>query len=112
MMSNQSAFDFAPNFAERVLAVRIARCVDPKPSHLAAGEMAVSGKREGQALAVLALVRKYPCSTTRELSSRSQLTVHVIGRRLPELEKAGYIARKNTRECSVGKRLATTWQAL
>jgi hypothetical protein len=111
-MSTQTAFDFAPTFSERVLAVRIARKSDPKPSHLAAGGITRSGRREGQCLAVLALVRKYPCSTSLELASNSNLDRYVIARRLPELEKAGYIARRNVRECSVGKRPATTWQAL
>ena len=111
-MSTQTAFPFAPSFADRVLSSPVARRSDPAPSHVAGKQVTESGRREGQAMGVLALVKKYPCSTARELASKSDFTVHIIGRRLPELEKAGYIVRRNVRECSLGKRPATTWEAL
>lgn len=90
----------------------IARKVDPEPSKLAAAEITKSGKREGQLLAVLALVKKYPRSTSLELSAHSSFDRYVIARRLPELRAAGLVVNRDVRMCQFGGRPASTWEAL
>lgn len=97
---------------ERALHSPVAARRDPVTSHQAAREITASGKREGQCLAVLALVKKYPRRTSLELSHCGGLERHTIARRLPELEKGGLIKRAGIRECAVGLRLATIWEAL
>lgn len=94
---------------QQALTVPIARKSDEPTSHAAAREVTESGRREGQLLAVLALVRKYPGRTSLELASLSKLDRHVIARRLPELETAGYISRGEIRKCTAGNRSAMTW---
>jgi hypothetical protein len=108
---NQASFSFF-NPIDQALAVPVARRSDPEPSHSAAREMTSSGRREGQLQGVLALVRKYPLSTSLELASRSQFDRYVIARRLPELERAHLVTKRSVRQCTVGNRPATTWEAL
>ena len=109
----QSSFDFIPRgTVHSALSSPVARTTDPKQSHLAAAEVTASGRREGQLLAVLALVKKFPRSTSLELSRHSSLDRYMVARRLPELEKAGLVAKRAVRECHVGHRPATTWEAI
>jgi hypothetical protein len=108
-MSYQSSFDFIPPLAVG-LSAAIARRSDPESSHRAGGEITVSGRREGQLLGVLALVRKYPGSTSLELAYKSfSLDRYVVARRLPELEKAGLVSRGPLKQCGISKKLALTW---
>ena len=90
----------------------IAANADPTTSFLAAKEVTQSGNREGQLLGVLALVKRYPQSTSLELSRRSGLDRYVIARRLPELASAGLVIQCAARRCMVGNRPAVTWEAL
>ena len=96
---------------ERALRVLVAAKNDPAPSKEAAEAITRSGKREGQLLGVLALVRRYPLSTSLELS-RHGFDRYVIARRLPELAAAGLVLRRKVRQCTVGNRPATTWEAM
>lgn len=102
MISQQSLFNDPPPIARRS---------DPETSHLAAGEVTASGRREGQLLGVLALVRKYPLSTSLELAQKSTFDRYVTARRLPELEHSGLVVKRAARLCTVGNRLAVTWEA-
>lgn len=109
---SQASFEFrAESGVRAALEVPVARKRDPEPSRLAAAGVTASGKREGQLLAVLALLRRHPRSTSLELSRLSQLDRYTVARRLPELEHAGLVRRLAPRMCSAGKRLATVWEA-
>jgi hypothetical protein len=96
---------------ESSLRTPVARDDDPEPSKEAAREITGSGKREGQLMGVLALVKRYPLSTTLELAQHGY-NVHVIGRRLPELVKGGLVNKRKVRKCTIGNRSATTWEAV
>lgn len=96
---------------ERALRVPVAAKSDPGTSHEAAQAITRSGRREGQLMGVLALIKKHPLSTSLELS-RYGFDRYVTARRLPELAKAGLVMRRKVRECTVGKRPATTWEAV
>jgi hypothetical protein len=110
---SQSSFNFPnQNTVTGALTSPVARAADPKPSKLAAAEITASGRREGQLLAVLALVKKFPRSTSLELSRHSSLDRYVVARRLPELAHAGLVAKRSVRQCVVGHRPATTWEAI
>jgi hypothetical protein len=96
---------------EVALATPVARRSDPESSHLAAREVTDSGRREGQCLGVLALLKKHPLSTSLELAKYGY-DRHTIARRLPQLEEAGLVSRRTARTCNVGNRKALTWEAL
>ena len=108
----QQQFEFAPSLIQAAMKRPIAAKDDPETSFLAAKRITESGKREGQLQGVLALVRKYPLSTSLELASHSQFDRYVIARRLPELASAGLIARRGPRICTVSGSKAVIWEAL
>ena len=97
---------------EAALQHPIAANADPETSHLAAKQITVSGRRESQLLEVLALVKKYPLSTSAELAHKSGADRHMVARRLPELAAGHLVSRRPARLCLVGNRMATVWEAL
>lgn len=97
---------------EEALASPIARGRDPKPSKDAASEITASGARESQLKAVLALVRDNTMHTSLELSKLCPFDRYQIARRLSELEHAGLVTKSGIRQCTVGKRDASVWEAL
>jgi hypothetical protein len=117
-VSTQRAFDFIPPATVKdAMSFPIARRLDPETSKEAALEITASGRREGQALTVLAFVRKYPGKTSSELAVKAQTSGcpydrYVFARRLPELEKAGLVWKRNSRQCSVSGLQAHTWESL
>ena len=94
---------------ELLSKIPIARNTDPRSSHGAASEVTRSGARATQQHIALMVVQEFPGSTTRELSRECQLGIHALGRRLPELCKAGLITKGDLRKCKVGNRIATPW---
>ena len=100
------------------------RSTDPETSKAAAEEITTSGTAARQAEQVLQLVRLYPKSTSKELAfvaARGQSTrgldYHAIARRLPELERAGFIRKGPPRKCTQRihngiHRKATTWEPM
>jgi hypothetical protein len=101
------------NQIQKALSAPIARKTDPKTSHLSAQAITESGRRQGQLQGVLALLRKYPRSTSLELYSKSAFADrYICARRLPELERAGLAMKCGERLCNVGNRMATIWQAV
>lgn len=96
---------------DRALRSPVSANDDPAPSHLAGQAITRSGMREGQLMGVLALVKRHPLSTTLELAQHGY-NVHTIGRRLPELVHAGLVIKRKIRQCTIGKRSATTWEAI
>lgn len=102
---------FAP-FATVAAALEqpVARRTDPETSHQAARAITQSGKREGQLLAVIALVRQYPGKTSLELARCGHtLDRYQLARRLPELEKAGKVRKGSPKKCGVSEQQAHTW---
>ena len=87
----------------------IARHNDPETSHAAAEEITKSGARGRQAMEVLEALRQHPSSTSAELAEASGIDRYVTARRLPELEKAGFVARSLIRPCKATGRKALTW---
>lgn len=114
----QETFDFLPPVApgiERALRSPIAASSDPDTSHLAAKAVTESGQREGQLLAVLAVLKKYPRLTSMELAhhaSEPDKMRFICARRLPELERGGLVRRAGKRECSISGMKATIWEAI
>jgi hypothetical protein len=70
-----------------------ARRADPLSSHAAADELERSGRAEAQRRQVLAVLRRWPGSTSAELAALGGLDRHMVARRLPELYRAGYAER-------------------
>jgi hypothetical protein len=111
---SQASFEFRAESGtvRAALEVPVARKADPMPSKLAAEQVTASGRREGQLLAVLALLRRHPRSTSLELSRHGSLDRYIVARRLPELEHVGLVRRLPARICIVGNRQATVWEAI
>jgi predicted transcriptional regulator len=88
-----------------------ARQSDPVSSHYAAEEAVSSGLVGRQAGAVLQALRRFPRSTSRELSESSGIDRYAVGRRLSELRDAGLVDRDDgdQRKCLVAGRKACVW---
>ena len=71
----------------------MARSSDGAGSHLAADEMQSTGRAKAQRIAVLAALRRFPGSTSRQLAQLADLDRYVTARRLPELEVERYVRR-------------------
>jgi hypothetical protein len=97
--------------------MRLARGSDPESSKLAAEEIIDSGGHTAQKQFVLRALSMHDGATARELAKYMatlverdiNALVHVIGRRLPDLEKDRRVRRGPQRTCVVGKRQALTW---
>lgn len=68
-----------------------ARRTDPNSSHIAADRVHGENIAQRQRDEVLAMLKRWPGSTSKELASLSGLDRHLCGRRLPELEAGGYV---------------------
>ena len=66
---------------------------DPVSSSVAADKAERDGTIGRQARATLALVRRYPGRTSKELAALSSLDRYQLARRLPELRTAGVVER-------------------
>lgn len=111
-MINQP-FLFDPDVAVLTHAPAGARRTDPETSREAAEAVHSDGSLTAARMAVLQALRRFPGSTSRELSERAGLDRHDVARRLPELERLGFVQKGEPRVCSASaKRLrAVTWQA-
>ncbi len=84
---------------------------DPWTSHAAERDVKRKGIRREQARVVLVAVCARPGSTSAELAADSEGTItrHAAARRLPELERSGYIRRADAKMCRVSRRKGLTW---
>jgi len=89
-----------------------AATADPATSHIAAREVEASGAAQGQRDKVRELVTRYPDSTAMELASMSSLNQFQVARRLPELQRAGLVARGESRKCNIKGTMMTTWRVV
>jgi DNA-binding MarR family transcriptional regulator len=88
--------------------MQLARATDPVSSHAAANNVASFAAIHYAA--ILSLLKEHPKSTASELAQYTHLDRYQIGRRMKELEKRGHIQRVAIRTCSVGNRIATSWE--
>jgi len=93
------------------LVTRLRRWNDPVSSFSAARELVESGHHGKQCTGVLLALVDNPGTTSMELSVIMGVDRHLVARRLPDLEKGGVVTRGTLRKCTVGERLATTWNA-
>jgi len=112
-MSTQSNLFFNDLDAgiQKALSAPICATADPETSHLAAKQVTESGRRKVQLERVLNLVKRYPLCTSAELAKFGKEDRHLVARRLPELTEGHLVSRRTPRLCTVGNRLATTWEA-
>lgn len=89
----------------------LARTSDPATSKSAAAAMVESGALASTLDHVWQLLRARQDSTARELA-RTHEDYDNAHKRLPELERLGFVVRVGTRRCSVTNRPATVWRAL
>lgn len=87
----------------------LARRDDPHTSKEAAQELVESGELGRQHLKVLALVYSSPGNTSAELAGEDLGLRYQIARRLPELERLGWIERGSARQCNQTGHKALTW---
>ncbi len=86
-----------------------ARSADPDTSHSAAFHVEATGKADTQRRICLEEVMRNPGQTAAEIAVACDLERHIPSRRLPELRDAGMIQNRETRLCSVMKRVSMTW---
>ena len=84
-----------------------ARRRDPITSHIAAAKVKANGTLARHQTKILAAVRSHPGSTYIELAALTGLERHAVGRRLGEIESAGYI--KPGQPVNRGGRLMRAW---
>ena len=110
----QTSFSFYHvGTVDAAMRAPIASSKGPETSRLAAADITESGKREGQLLGVLALVKRYPLSTSQELARKGALyDRYIIARRLPELLRGHLVQKRSARKCGVTGKMATQWEAL
>ena len=82
----------------------------PCTSRQAFKEVIATGKRAGQKRELLAWMREQGTPlTSAEIAARSGMGRHVVGRRLPDLERDGHVHRLPARVCAISGRNAITW---
>ena len=96
---------------------RASKNIDPETSHMAEANITKSGKRETHAQMVLKILKKYPGSTSAELS-RHYTEIHpyksegIFTRRLADLKNKGHAKQGvDPVKCSVRGTMCVTWYA-
>ena len=87
----------------------LSRSTDPHTSYEAARDLAESGKWNSQKIAVYKCLRKHDGATGAEIANFLGIDRHTPSRRLPEIERTGYIMRGEARRCSVRGTKQMTW---
>ena len=98
-MSNQQTLWDAP----------LSRSTDPVTSYQAADGLAASGTWSKQKIAVYQCLFNHDGATGAEVASFMGADRHMPSRRLPEIERTGYIKRGKPRKCAVCGTNQTTW---
>lgn len=96
-------------FKEIYTQRQLARKSDPASSHIAAQRMVDTDAIGEQQRLVLDLVKRYPNHTSDELAGLGRLDRYQLARRLPELERDGFIERGRLRKSTKSGRPAVTW---
>ena len=93
----------------------LARANDPATSHEAAVELTGSGARGRQKDIVLMRLRRMrtmlnaPPPTSAEFAWIHGLDRYMVARRLPDLERDGFVEKGQSRRCTRTGRRAMTW---
>jgi DNA-binding HxlR family transcriptional regulator len=108
-MDEQSEFEFNPHDE-----IPLARAGDPITSHLAAQKLVESGKWRGLKGLVLAWMREHQIDdstsmTSNEMARASGIRHPTLHKRLPDLEKAGWVRKCVKRNCKITGELCWTW---
>lgn len=89
----------------------LARNNDPTTSHEAATQLKDSGKHAHQKTVVLgALSRCRMSATSAEIAQDNELDRYLVARRLPDLEKDGWVEKEGKRQCRVTGRKGVVWR--
>jgi hypothetical protein len=89
----------------------IAASADPWTSKAAGRQLTKSGRRDSQKGMVLECLRKYPLGvTSAELALFESLNRYLVARRLPDLERDGYVQRLEAARCTVSGKFAVCWR--
>ena len=85
---------------------------DPPTSKLAGDAITKSGKRDSDKAKLLAWMREHGgLYTSAEIAALSGLDRYLCGRRLPDLERDGFVRRCLPQTCTVTNSKAITWEA-
>jgi len=87
----------------------LSRHTDPLPSYVAADKVRQSGLAGKQRLQVYHGLRAHQGATSAELAQALGCDRYTPSRRLPELERAGWVCRGRRRRCSVSGIISETW---
>jgi hypothetical protein len=87
----------------------LSRNADPVGSFQAAERTRKTGLGSRKRLAVYHALRRYQGTTSAELAKAAGLDRYDVARRLPELERAGWIVRGRRRRCAVTGCDCVTW---
>lgn len=87
----------------------LSRHTDPLPSYAAADKVKRTGLGGRQRLQVYHGLRVHQGATSAELAQALGCDRYVPSRRLPELERAGWVCRGRRRRCSVSGIVSETW---
>ena len=87
----------------------IARTSHPETSHEAEAEFTATGKRVAATRHALAVLRKHPGSTARELDVANGSLEREIGKRLNDLRTNGLAVVRGSRLCLVTGNKAQVW---
>ena len=87
----------------------LSRTTDPATSHEAAAQVESFGVADDQRSRCLAEVLRQPGQTCGEIADHIGLSRHSVGRRLPELRRAGVLRNGEARPCSVQGSRQLTW---
>ena len=68
-----------------------------------------SGKAAAHRSQVFAGVLEWPGRTSRELAAQIGMDRHEVARRLPELERMGWVWKGDPRKCEIGGTTAYIW---
>jgi len=94
-----------------------ARTEDPRSSKEAAEEVTATGRADIELAQVMAALRTFPGTTSKELAERSGLDYHLVARRLPELRDKKFLVEHGpdricTARGSSQTRAVMTWMPL
>ncbi len=87
----------------------LSRSMDPVGSFQAAERTHKTGIGGRKRLAMYHALRQHPGSTSAELGRAMDVDRHDVARRLPELERAGWVVRGRRRRCKVCAVECVTW---
>jgi hypothetical protein len=111
--SESSQFDLFPEPTKPAASVHpLARRTDPASSHAAAKEAIDSGAAVNQMRELVTWLRGHGgFFTSLEISRFSNMDRYNVARRLPALERAGFVERGKIRACSITGRPSIEWRA-